>query len=147
MTAKADATIPSQLSVVTDVGLDHLDDVMRLFAHTWWTKDRNRTQVAASLAATPVRVGLADPANGQLVAFARAFSDGVYKALVMDVVVDESMRTRKIGHRLVQTVLAHPLVAAVEDVELYTNPARDRFYTELGFCVPDALQFMRRSRT
>lgn len=145
-TSTASPPPPSDLEVVAQVGLDRLDDVVALFAHTWWTKDRTREQIATMLRNTPVAVGLYSPDLGRLVAFARAFSDGVYKALVMDVVVDETMRRNRIGHRLIEELLAHPAVAAVEEVELYCNPGRDAFYRDAGFTVPDALQFMRRTR-
>lgn len=136
----------SDLEVIAEVGLDRLDDVVALFAHTWWTRDRTREQIATMLRNTPVTVGLYSPDLGRLVAFTRAFSDGVYKALVMDVVVDETMRRNRIGHRLIEELLAHPAISAVEEVELYCNPGRDAFYRDAGFAVPDALQFMRRTR-
>lgn len=111
----------------------HLDEVERLFGQTWWTRDRTRDDIAVMLAGSPVTVGLFD-ATGRLRAFARAFSDGIYKALVMDVIVEESLRGHgQVGHQLMTVLLAHPLIVGIPDVELYCHPDRERFYRALGF--------------
>lgn len=138
--------MPSLHLTPVEVTEDYFEQVLDLFAHTWWTKDREPDQVLRAFRATPVHVGLQDEA-GDLVAYARAFSDGEFKALVMDVVVRPNLRSQGVGKFLMETLLSHRLIASVEHVELYCNPARHRFYSDLGFAVETGHQFMRLDQT
>ncbi|HIK15155.1 MAG TPA: GNAT family N-acetyltransferase [Leptolyngbyaceae cyanobacterium M33_DOE_097] len=70
----------------------------------------------------------------QLVGFARATSDGVYRATIWDVVIHPDYRGVGLGRRLVQTVLSHPHIANVERVYLMTTH-QQTFYERIGFQV------------
>ena len=71
--------------------------------------------------------------DGQkLVGFARATSDGIYRATIWDVVIDPQYRGAGLGRKLVQTVLSHPRMNRVERVYL-TTTHQQSFYERIGF--------------
>jgi N-acetylglutamate synthase-like GNAT family acetyltransferase len=70
--------------------------------------------------------------ENRLVGFARATGDGVYRAVIWDVVVDPAYQGQGIGRHLVEELIAHPLLSAVERVYLMTT-FQQGFYEKLGF--------------
>ncbi len=72
--------------------------------------------------------------GGRCVGLVRVLSDGVYRALVEDVVVHPDHRGAGYGRRLMAAALAHPQVRDVEVVFLFGGVPG--FYASLGF-VPD----------
>jgi N-acetylglutamate synthase-like GNAT family acetyltransferase len=67
----------------------------------------------------------------QLIGFARANSDGIYRATIWDVVIHPDYQGKGLGIKLVETVLAHP-VMQVERVYLMTTH-QQKFYEKIGF--------------
>jgi N-acetylglutamate synthase-like GNAT family acetyltransferase len=67
-----------------------------------------------------------------LVGFGRATSDGVYRAMLWDVIVHPRYQGKGIGRQLVGHLLAHPKLAEVEKVYLVTTDQKG-FYERLGF--------------
>lgn len=123
-----------------------IDDLHRLFQNEWWTRDRAREDVRRMLDNTPVIVAFAEAKTDRLIAFARALTDGVYKALILDVVVETEARKTGLGKRLIDEALAHPLVSGVRHFELYCRPELIPFYARCSFepAGPD-LVLLRRS--
>lgn len=104
-------------------------DVVAILNHTDWAGGRSEEGVAAML-----RGGLAHVsahADGELIGFARASGDGVYRALVDDVVVRTDRRGTGVGHRLVALLLEQ--LADLEEVVLFCDPDREGFYEAHGF--------------
>ena len=95
---------------------------------------------------SPLIVAFADPQTQRLIAFARVITDGVYKALVLDVIVDESARKTGLGKALIDAVTSHPALAQVQHFELYCRPELIPFYQRWGFKEPAGLRFLRMSR-
>jgi ribosomal protein S18 acetylase RimI-like enzyme len=67
-----------------------------------------------------------------LVGFARATSDGIYRATIWDVVIDADYQGLGLGRKLVETVLAHPVMNRVERIYLSTTHQAG-FYERMGF--------------
>lgn len=67
-----------------------------------------------------------------LIGFARATSDGIYRATIWDVVVHPDYQGCGLGRKLVQTVLSHPQMNQVERVYLMTTHQQS-FYEKIGF--------------
>jgi ribosomal protein S18 acetylase RimI-like enzyme len=67
-----------------------------------------------------------------LVGFARATSDGIYRATIWDVVIDCDYQRLGLGRKLVETVLDYPCMQRVERVYLSTTHQQS-FYERLGF--------------
>ncbi|WP_298542033.1 GNAT family N-acetyltransferase [uncultured Aquimarina sp.] len=106
-------------------------ELSHLFAQTSWAKSRSLEGVEKLLQKTEVFVVVRDTDTEQLIGFGRALSDGIYRAMLDDIVIDESYRKRGLGKRIV-----HELLDQVQDVEqvfLNTKPELEVFYNEFGF--------------
>ena len=138
-------TSAPQLTLVHALDDRQVDQLLALYADLWWAHDRQRADVVRMLAGC-LPFALVDP-DGVIAAFGRIVTDGVYKALLCDVVVAAPHRGRGLGQRLIDEILAHPVIAQVGHVELYCLPDLIPFYERWGFT--DALgevTFMRRAR-
>jgi N-acetylglutamate synthase-like GNAT family acetyltransferase len=70
--------------------------------------------------------------DDKLIGFARANSDGIYRAMIFDVVVDPDYRQFGLGRKLVETILGHACIQRVEKIYLITTNQQS-FYERLGF--------------
>jgi predicted GNAT family N-acyltransferase len=120
------------------------EEVLRLFASGWWTSTRQTADVERMLAGSTVVFAARD--NQELVGFARVLSDGVYLALILDVIVSPHQRGRGHGAALMEAIVAHPAVARVRSVELVCQPDLMPFYRRWGFTdTVGASRLMRRT--
>ena len=124
-----------------------VEELVALFQTAWWTRGRSQADVERMLAASHGQVAVTRRKDGALVGYARFLTDGVFKATVYDVIVDEAARGTGLGNALMDALLAHPRLAGVEHVELYCLPELIQFYSRWGFGTElGGVQLMRRER-
>ena len=122
-----------------------INDLHRMYQKEWWTKGRGLEDVRRMLEYTNVTLGFCDAESKRLVAFARVLTDYVYKALVLDVIVDAGSRGQGLARALMDAVVGHPSLASVEHFELYCRPELMPLYRQWGFSDDlGDLCFMRR---
>jgi ribosomal protein S18 acetylase RimI-like enzyme len=114
-----------------------------LNGHSFWAEGRSAADLRRMLAGSQAIVSAW--CNGDLVGFGRATSDGVFRAVLWDVVVAEPLQGQGLGRRLVESLLSHPKVAAAERVYLMTTNSAG-FYQRLGFEENHGQRLLRRSR-
>ncbi len=110
-----------------------------LDGHSFWATGRRPSQLGRMLSGSPVVVSAWQ--GDSLVGFGRATSDGVFRAVLWDVVVAEDHQGRGLGRRIVEELLASPPVAAAERVYLMTTTG-EGFYEKLGFSRVDSQRLM-----
>ena len=110
-----------------------------LDGHSFWATGRKRAQLGRMLRGSQVVVSAWQ--GNTLVGFGRATSDGVFRAVLWDVVVAEEHQGRGLGRRIVEELLASPPVAAAERTYLMTTTG-EGFYEKLGFSRVDSQQLM-----
>ncbi len=115
--------------------------VRRLYEGVDWGHGRDDAALAAAIDAS-VAVGAWD--DERLVGFARALSDGRYRAYVEDVIVDPEYRQYRTGTKVVAALLA--ALDGIETVSLFCSPERLAFYQRNGF-TPHASQVMMHRRS
>jgi ribosomal protein S18 acetylase RimI-like enzyme len=113
--------------------------VRRLYETVEWGHGRSDAGVKAAIEAT-VALGVWD--GGRLVGFARALSDGLYRAYVEDVMVDPDYRGRQIGERMVAELMQ--ALGNIEIVSLFCQPERVAFYQRNGFRAQQSQVMMHR---
>jgi ribosomal protein S18 acetylase RimI-like enzyme len=113
-----------------DVDLAQLQALFELAA--FWARDRAVEDLAIALSHSNPAIGAWD--SNRLVGFARATSDGVYRATIWDVVVHPAYQGAGIGRKLVERILRDPAIIIVERVYLVTTHQQS-FYEKLGFTV------------
>ncbi|HEY9782902.1 MAG TPA: GNAT family N-acetyltransferase [Leptolyngbyaceae cyanobacterium] len=108
--------------------LDQLQELFQLGA--FWAKDRSIEDFSIAIANSEPVISVWD--GERLIGFARATSDGIYRATIWDVVVHPDYRGAGLGRKLVETVLSHPRMNRVERVYLMTTHQQS-FYERIGF--------------
>jgi ribosomal protein S18 acetylase RimI-like enzyme len=114
-----------------------------LDGHSFWAQGRSQRQLRRMLAGSQAVVSAWR--GPQLVGFGRATSDGVFRAVLWDVVVATDEQGRGLGRRLVEELLKAPSLQAVERVYLMTTNSAG-FYRQLGFETGERQNLMLRRR-
>jgi N-acetylglutamate synthase-like GNAT family acetyltransferase len=96
----------------------------------FWAGDRTLEDLAIALKHSYPIISVWDQQD--LIGFARATSDGIYRATLWDVIIHPNYRGQGLGRQLVETLLAHPHLSKVERVYLMTTH-HQRFYERIGF--------------
>ena len=79
----------------------------------------------------------------RLVGFGRATSDGIYRAVLWDVVIPEDLQGKGLGRQLVEALANSSQLKGVERVYLMTTNSAG-FYRQLGFEEVAGQRLMRR---
>ena len=98
--------------------------------NTFWAKQRSLKELRKMLKGSQAVVSLWE--ENLLVGFGRASSDGIYRAVLWDVVIDEEHQGQGNGKLLLEALLGHPALLGVERVYLMTTNQAG-FYEQLGF--------------
>ncbi len=96
----------------------------------FWAKDRRIEDLQIATDRSEPVISVRD--DDRLIGFARATSDGIYRATIWDVVIDPDYQRLGLGRKLVETVLSHPSMQRVERIYL-TTTHQQHFYERLGF--------------
>lgn len=112
----------------SEIDLNQLQALFELGA--FWAKDRTVEDLSIAIANSEPVVSVWD--GQRMIGFARATSDGIYRANIWDVVIHPDYRGAGLGRKLVQTVLSHPRMNRVERVYLMTTHQQS-FYERIGF--------------
>jgi GNAT superfamily N-acetyltransferase len=110
-----------------------IDELTEMYQHEWWSKGRTREDVARMLDGTAVVIALVDAETDRLAGFCRLLSDGMYRALLLDVIVAEPYRNQGLGRKLVEAVVGHPELKQVPVIWLCCEPNMTPFYEKWGF--------------
>lgn len=105
--------------------------LQRLFnKHAFWASGRSIAQLRRLLAGSTVVITLW--CGKRMIGFGRATSDGIYRAVLWDVVVAGDLQGCGLGRQVVEALLNAPSISTVERVYLMTTKSTD-FYKQLGF--------------
>lgn len=113
----------------------HLEELCELYQGEWWTRGRERADVERMLAGSTEVLAAVGESGGEprLLGFARALSDGAFRAIVFDLIVAPSHRGRGLGQLLLEELLRRPTLAGSAEVELMCLPELAPFYERAGF--------------
>jgi GNAT superfamily N-acetyltransferase len=123
----------SKAVVLRRLDTNRQTQLVTLFQSAWWTRSRGPKAVERMLNGSDLVIGLADPASDRLVAFARAITDRVFLAVVLDVIVDPEYRGTGLGAQLMDELLGSSELADVDSIELVCQPELVAFYRRWGF--------------
>jgi N-acetylglutamate synthase-like GNAT family acetyltransferase len=115
------------------IGRDRADlkQIQELFkAAAFWARERKIEDWEIAIANSEPVVTVWD--GERTIGFARATSDGIYRATIWDVAIHPDYQGAGLGRKLVQTVLSHPRMCRVERVYLMTT-YQQSFYERIGF--------------
>jgi tetratricopeptide (TPR) repeat protein len=120
---------------------DQLNDLCK--AVGWSSRTLSKLEKAIQASFRHVAAWQIDREQQQLIGFARAVSDGVYQATLLDVAVHPDFQGRGVGKTLVKTLTKQLHAAHITDITLFASPHVTDFYHQLGFVTqPNNLQWM-----
>ncbi|XP_048318278.2 GCN5-related N-acetyltransferase 1, chloroplastic [Ziziphus jujuba] len=130
-------------STVNDLNLDHLNSV---FMAVGFPK-RDPAKIRVALENTDALLWVEYRKTQRPVAFARATGDGVFNAIIWDVVVDPSFQGIGLGKAVMERLVEELLGKGICNIALYSEPRVLGFYRPLGFVSdPDGIRGMVYSR-
>lgn len=136
--------MPLEFSVISALSDTQIDQLVTLYHNEFWCSNRKRSDVDRMLVNSDIIIGVEDRAHA-LIGFARVLTDYVYKAMVLDVIVQPEWRGKKIGKLLMDTVVDHAELRGVAHIDLNCLPEMYKFYAQWGFTAQvGELGFMRR---
>jgi len=98
--------------------------------NTSWAKNRTIIDLKHCLASSDVIVSLWS--NNKILGFGRALSDGTYRSVLWDIVIDYNHQGKGYGKQIVSTLLESKKIKQSEKVYLMTSNQKD-FYCQIGF--------------
>ncbi|KAK7307002.1 hypothetical protein VNO77_39679 [Canavalia gladiata] len=126
-------------------GLD-LDELNGVFVAVGFPR-RDPEKIRVALEHTEAVLWVEQRRTRRPVAFARATGDGVFNAIIWDVVVDPSFQGIGLGKALIERLIQHLLNKGISNIALYSEPRVLGFYRPLGFVAdPDGIRGMVYSR-
>src|SRR5579883_895609 len=105
----------------SEIDLKQLQELLNLSA--FWAQDRTIDDLSIAITNSEPVVTVWD--GEKLIGFARATSDGKYRATIWDVLIHPEYRSRGLGSKLVETVLSHPRMNRVRSEE-HTSELQSR---------------------
>lgn len=124
---------------IDDLNLDHLNTV---FVAVGFPK-RDPQKIRLALENTDSLLWVEYKKTQRPVAFARATGDGVFNAIIWDVVVDPSFQGIGLGKAVMERLLEDLLSRGICNIALYSEPRVLGFYRPLGFVSdPDGIRGM-----
>jgi GNAT superfamily N-acetyltransferase len=104
-------------------------ELARLLRTADWVAGRSDAEIGRALAGSTLVVTAWD--GDRCVGILRVISDGVFRALIEDVVIEFERRGQGIGRALVEFALSRPAVLEVEELILFTGVPE--FWGRFGF--------------
>ena len=124
---------------ISDLNLDHLNSV---FVAVGFPR-RDPEKIRVALENTDTLLWIEYAKTKRPVAFARATGDGVFNAIIWDVVVDPSYQGLGLGKAVMERLVTELLRKGITNIALYSEPRVLGFYRPLGFVSdPDGIRGM-----
>ena len=106
--------------------------------NTSWAQGRNTNQIKNMLSNSQVIISVWKYQN--LIGFGRATSDGTFRAVLWDIVVEKNYQNLGAGARIINSILNHRSIKDVEKLYTMTTHCED-FYLKMGF-IEEKNQFL-----
>ena len=112
----------------SDIDLNQLRELFNITA--FWAQERSMSDLSIAIENSEPVITICD--DQRLIGFARATSDGIYRATIWDVVIHPDYRGTGLGSKLVESLISHPRMSRVERIYLMTTHQQG-FYEKIGF--------------
>ena len=109
-------------------GLNKLQNL--LDDSTFWAKNRTIKDIKKCLANSDVIVSLW--VGNEIVGFGRALTDGIYRGILWDIVIDKKYQGKGFGKLIVESLLSSKKIKNTKKLYLMTTNKK-LFYTQLNF--------------
>ena len=101
-----------------------------LHQNAFWAKDRTINDLRKCLANSDIVISIWS--NNEPVGFGRALSDGIYRGVLWDIVIDKNHQGKGYGKMIIKKILGSKQIKNTEKVYLMTTNKK-LFYSQLDF--------------
>lgn len=108
--------------------------------NTSWARNRSTSDLKRMLRGSVAVVSLWD--DNKLIGFGRASSDGIYRAVLWDVVVANNFQGIGYGRLIVEALISNKSLKNTEKIYLMTTN-QEGFYIQLGFTTETNQKLMK----
>tara|TARA_Y100001968_G_scaffold327865_1_gene373819 strand:+ start:19511 stop:19963 length:453 start_codon:yes stop_codon:yes gene_type:complete len=98
--------------------------------NTFWAKNRTKKFLQRMLKESSVAISLWE--EHKMIGFGRALSDGVYRAVLWDIVVDKNYQNKGYGKMILNNLINSKALEKVDKIYIMTTHCQD-FYKKNGF--------------
>ena len=98
--------------------------------NAFWAKDRKLNDLKKCLSNSDVIISIW--VGSEIVGFGRALSDGIYRGVLWDIVIDKNHQGKGYGKLIVKTLLNSPKLKHTKKVYLMTTDKK-QFYSQIDF--------------
>ena len=98
--------------------------------NTFWAKNRTSKDLKKCLANSDVIVSLW--VRDEIVGFGRALTDGIYRGVLWDIVIDQNYQSKGFGKLIVKSLLSSKKIKNTKKLYLMTTNKK-LFYSQLDF--------------
>tara|TARA_B100000131_G_scaffold128954_1_gene125807 strand:- start:605 stop:1060 length:456 start_codon:yes stop_codon:yes gene_type:complete len=98
--------------------------------NTFWAQDRNIKDLKKCLENSDVVISLW--MNDEIVGFGRGLTDGIYRGVLWDIVIDQNFQGYGFGKLIIKSLLENQAIQQTEKVYLMTSNKKD-FYCQFDF--------------
>ena len=101
-----------------------------LDANAFWAKNRTIDDLKKCLANSDIVVSLW--VGDEIVGFGRALTDGIYRGVLWDIVIDQNYQTKGFGKLIVKNILSSKKIKSTKKLYLMTTNKK-LFYSQFNF--------------
>ena len=98
--------------------------------NAFWAKNRDKKSLRRLLNESSVAISLWD--GEKMIGFGRALSDGLYRAVLWDIVIDKKYQNKGYGENILNNLLNSKALEKVEKIYIMTTHCQE-FYKKQGF--------------
>ena len=98
--------------------------------HSFWAKNRSLRQIKKMLFSSNVVISIW--LGEKLIGFGRCTGDGVYRAVLWDIMVAQEFHRLGVGQKIINAILSTKFIKNTEKVYVMTSKRKD-FYYKVGF--------------
>ena len=109
-------------------GLSKLQNFLQ--RNAFWAKDRTINDLKKCLANSDVIISIWS--HNELLGFGRALSDGIYRGVLWDIVIDQNHQGKGYGKMIVENILESKQIKSVKKIYLMTT-SKKSFYSQVDF--------------
>lgn len=130
------------MTIIYNFSGNQIEQLIQLYKDTGWG-ERSVEDTVNCVKNSQICIGILDQDNN-LIGFTRIITDFIYKALILDVMVNADYRGTGLGQKLMRNVKNHEKLKKVKQFELYCLPEMEAFYSNFGFSTDvDGIKLMR----
>ena len=120
------------MNIIYKFTTNQVEQLHFLYQKEWWTEERTLEETEKCVNGSQLCIGVIDE-NNNLLGFVRVITDFIFKALIFDLIINETHRNKGIAKTLIQETLKHEKLKEIKHFELYCLPELENLYKQFGF--------------